>query len=137
MNPRPLSPEPSTLPTALLPEKKAHPSEWALAGATGLEPAIFGLTGRRDNQLRYAPVMFKNIPHDGICVKMFFEKQIFSQLFSLAFIFGLLYHILSCRNGEIGRHKGLKIPRNLYFRVGSTPTPGTTCKTALAVSFHF
>ncbi len=27
-----------------------------LAGATGLEPAIFGLTGRRDNQLRYAPV---------------------------------------------------------------------------------
>ena len=31
-----------------------------------------------------------------------------------------------CPGGEIGRHKGLKIPRNLYFRVGSTPTPGTT-----------
>ena len=27
-----------------------------VAGATGLEPAISGLTGRRDNQLRYAPV---------------------------------------------------------------------------------
>lgn len=31
------------------------------AGVTGLEPAIFGLTGRRDNQLRYTPVMEKNI----------------------------------------------------------------------------
>ena len=28
--------------------------------------------------------------------------------------------------GEIGRHKGLKIPRTLSVRVGSTPTPGTT-----------
>ena len=35
---------------------------------------------------------------------------------------------LHCPGGEIGRHKGLKIPRNLYFRVGSTPTPGTTSK---------
>ena len=26
-------------------------------GATGLEPAISGVTGQRDNQLRYAPVM--------------------------------------------------------------------------------
>ena len=26
-------------------------------GATGLEPAISGVTGQRDNQLRYAPVI--------------------------------------------------------------------------------
>ena len=61
LNPRHLSPEPSALPAALLPvQKKLSPSiaGWALAGATGLEPAIFGLTGRRDNQLRYAPLMF-------------------------------------------------------------------------------
>jgi hypothetical protein len=31
-------------------EKRNSPS-----GATGIEPAISGLTGRRDNQLRYAP----------------------------------------------------------------------------------
>ena len=74
LNPRHLSPEPSALPAALLPvQKKLSPSiaGWALAGATGLEPAIFGLTGRRDNQLRYAPVTFTTISQRVILVKCF------------------------------------------------------------------
>ena len=31
------------------------------AEATGLEPAISGLTGRRDNQLRYASVQWRTL----------------------------------------------------------------------------
>ena len=41
---------------ALLPEKKVP--DGTRTGATGLEPAISGLTGRRDNQLRHAPICY-------------------------------------------------------------------------------
>ena len=32
-----------------------------VAGVTGLEPAISGLTGQRDNQLRYTPRCCQNV----------------------------------------------------------------------------
>ena len=49
----------NALPTALLPvNKKAFRLAEGLARAAGLEPAISGVTGQRDNQLRYARVMF-------------------------------------------------------------------------------
>ncbi len=81
LNRRPLRPERSALPTALMPvnEKSLPKLEGFLAGATGLEPAIFGLTGRRDNQLRYAPVMFFTLPKRKKSVNMLkIKKQIYS-----------------------------------------------------------
>jgi hypothetical protein len=33
---------------------------WNLAGATGLEPATSDVTGRRSNQLNYAPAVYLN-----------------------------------------------------------------------------
>ncbi len=41
--------------------QKSHPANWMafifrkMAGATGLEPAASGVTGRRYNQLNYTP----------------------------------------------------------------------------------
>ena len=37
---------------------------------------------------------------------------------------------LQCPGGGIGRHKGLKIPRQKW-RAGSSPAPGTTLLTYL------
>ena len=60
-NQRPQRPERRALPAALIPVKKIKkslPKSEGLARAAGLEPAISGVTGQRDNQLRYARVMF-------------------------------------------------------------------------------
>ena len=56
LNRRPLGPEPSALAPALQPVKNKTPLARGFSGATGIEPAISGLTGRRDNQLRHAPL---------------------------------------------------------------------------------
>ena len=58
-NRRPQRPERRALPTALIPEKKSflNKSE-SFSRAAGLEPAISGVTGQRDNQLRYARSMY-------------------------------------------------------------------------------
>ena len=36
-----------------------QPLDIVMAGATGLEPATSGVTGRRSNQLNYAPESFR------------------------------------------------------------------------------
>ena len=44
--------------------ERPRPTDGAffLAGATGIEPATSGVTGRRSNQLNYAPdYLFKNL----------------------------------------------------------------------------
>jgi hypothetical protein len=38
-------------------QRKSKFASKIMAGATGLEPATFGVTGRRSNQLSYAPVV--------------------------------------------------------------------------------
>ena len=59
LNRRPLGPEPSALTTALQPVgkhgAKQKPPTGGCTGATGFEPAISGLTGRRDNQTSLRP----------------------------------------------------------------------------------
>ncbi len=37
-----------------------------LAGATGLEPATFGVTGRRSNQLSYTPALPRSISRQPV-----------------------------------------------------------------------
>ena len=75
-NQRPQRPERRALPAALIPvkcllaNKKSSPKREALARAAGLEPAISGVTGQRDNQLRYARVMFFILHESEICVNM-------------------------------------------------------------------
>ena len=78
LNPRPLGPEPSALPAALLPvtiEKKTLSFGKGVARVTGLEPVISGVTGQRDNQLRYTRVMVCTIKERMIRVNM--EKTVF------------------------------------------------------------
>ena len=67
----------NALPTALLPEinKKTFRLAEGLARAAGLEPAISGVTGQRDNQLRYARVMFVILHESGICVNNLNHKN--------------------------------------------------------------
>ena len=40
------------------------------------------------------------------------------------------WYLLTCPSGGIGRHKGLKIPRQKW-RAGSSPAPGTKFKYVL------
>ena len=48
-----------------------------LAGATGLEPATFGVTGRRSNQLSYAPAgVLRELNTDHPRVKAAPEKPV-------------------------------------------------------------
>ena len=51
-----------------------------LARAAGLEPAISGVTGQRDNQLRYARVMFVILYEMMIYVNNKYHK--FSKIFN-------------------------------------------------------
>ncbi len=66
--------------------KKSLPDWKALARVTGLEPVISGVTGQRDNQLRYTRVMFNNIYSSLILVNRsehkFAKKIIFFYLCS-------------------------------------------------------
>lgn len=48
-----------------------------MAGATGLELATFCVTGRRSNQLNYAPAMRIDSSSRKMCVKFFETVDIF------------------------------------------------------------
>src|ERR687890_755415 len=49
------SSEGSNSPASCCRAARLDPSDFVWAGATGLEPAASGVTGRRSNQLNYAP----------------------------------------------------------------------------------
>jgi hypothetical protein len=53
---------PCSHPTARTPGREAEDVRVRMTGATGLEPAASGVTGRRSNQLSYAP---KRVGPDG------------------------------------------------------------------------
>ena len=46
----------------------------SMAGATGLEPAASGVTGRRSNQLSYAPSPADQGGHSYICTRSVSSK---------------------------------------------------------------
>ena len=56
-------------------KKKAFRLAEGLARAVGLEPAISGVTGQRDNQLRYARVMSVILHESEICVNKLHHKK--------------------------------------------------------------
>ena len=56
-------------------KKESLPKTEGLARAAGLEPAISGVTGQRDNQLRYARVMFFILHESGLCVNNLNHKK--------------------------------------------------------------
>ena len=62
-----------------------------LTGAKGLEPSISGVTGQRDNQLRYAPVMFRTISKSGaVC------QQKIMQIFKVFYPRGAFAGSIGC-----------------------------------------
>lgn len=57
---------------------KSFPNNDLKTGVTGIEPAISGLTGRRDNQLRYTPRSLCDglfVPRNAAVCQLFFLHQ--------------------------------------------------------------
>jgi hypothetical protein len=56
--------------------KSEKPSVWTVfTGATGLEPAISGLTGQRDKPASLRPQCFYKLAKNGYLVKSFYGFQ--------------------------------------------------------------
>ncbi len=96
----PFSLIPSSRWARLFSQRKNCPTA-LLSGATGLEPAISGLTGRRDNQLRYAPICCYRIQsnkkkvkqHLIFFIRQYSHKKVTLKLPCLQVDFNLLYNI--------------------------------------------